>query len=88
MINLFNIFRKKRIMNSGALLDDRSDECKMADFTFNEAIASINPVNWVEKPQSEWRKFPIMSQNSSGACVAFSVAKLLSIMYWLKQKEK
>jgi hypothetical protein len=69
---------------SGALVDTRPIEKKIKDYKFNEIVASTNPVNWVEKPQSEWRKFPIFNQNGSGSCVAQTLAKLLGVMYWLK----
>jgi len=86
---MFNFFRKKKMtFTSGANIDTRSKEEKNKDYKFEELVTSIAPVNWVEKPKSEWRKFPIMSQNSSGACVAFTMAKMMSIMYWLKQQNK
>lgn len=48
-------------------------------------MASIEPVNWVER--SVWRKFPIYNQNYSGACVSFSLAKILGIMHAVNQGE-
>ena len=72
---------------SGAVVDIRPVKEKLKDYKFEEIVASANPVNWIEKPQSEWRKFPIMNQGQSSACVAFSMAKLIAIMYWLKQQE-
>lgn len=68
---------------TGALLDTRSGEEKLKDYKFEEIVAAVNPVNWVEKGQSAWRKFPIFNQNGSGSCVAQTGAKLLGIMYWL-----
>lgn len=65
---------------SGANIDLRSDEEKSKDFKFEELVASVNPVNWVEKPQSAWRKFPIFNQNGSGSCVAQTEAKELGVM--------
>lgn len=81
-MNFFNYFRKKP--GTGALLDIRSEEEKIKDYHFEEVVASVNPVNWVEKPPSTWRKFPIYNQNGSGSCVAQTMAKLMGIMYWLK----
>jgi hypothetical protein len=71
---------------SGALIDTRPDEEKEKDYHFGEIVAAINPVNWVEKPQSAWRKFPIFNQNGSGSCVAQTLAKLLGVLYWLKNQ--
>lgn len=68
---------------SGALLDTRLSEEKERDYTQKEIVASISPVNWVEKPQSQWRKFPIFNQNGSGSCVAQTLAKIMGVMYWL-----
>lgn len=71
---------------SGALIDTRPEEEKEKDYQFGEIVAAANPVNWVEKPQSEWRKFPIFNQDGSGSCVAQTLAKLLGILYWLKNQ--
>lgn len=71
---------------SGALFDTRSEEEKSEDYLFRETVVSINPVNWVEKPPSEWRKFPIFNQNGSGSCVAQTLAKLLGVLYWLRNQ--
>ena len=67
---------------SGALLDNRTDEEKLKDYKFEETVTSINPVKWIEK--KTWRQFPIFNQNGSGSCVAQTMAKMLGIMYWLK----
>ena len=71
---------------SGALIDTRPEEEKQKDYQFGEIVAATNPVNWVEKPQSEWRKFPIFNQDGSGSCVAQTLAKLLGVLYWLKNQ--
>lgn len=82
IMNIFNFFRKRP--GTGANLDTRSDEEKSKDYHFAEIVASAAPVNWVAKPQSSWRKFPIYNQNGSGSCVAQTMAKLLGILYFLK----
>jgi len=71
-------------MISGANTDNRKDIEKLKDFQFNEMVSSISPVEWIEK--TEYRKFPIFNQDGSGSCVAQSMAKLLGILYWLKNK--
>ena len=71
---------------SGALIDVRPEEEKENDYHFGEIVAAANPVSWVEKPQSAWRKFPIFNQDGSGSCVAQTLAKLLGILYWLKNQ--
>lgn len=67
----------------GACLDTRTEEEKLKDYKFEEIVSSASPVNWQEKKQSDWRKFPIFDQDGSGSCVAQTMAKLLGIMYWL-----
>ncbi len=94
-MSLFDIlFPKKnkvivmpRITKPGALEDDRTEEEKQTDFHFVETVASAAPASWVEKDPSQWRKFPIRSQNGSGTCVAQTEAKELGIMYYTRHKE-
>lgn len=69
---------------SGALLDVRPESEKLCDYSFRETVAKANAVNWIEKQISEWRKFPIYDQDGSGSCVAQTMRKLLTILYWLK----
>uniref|UniRef100_A0A7C3SQ48 Peptidase C1A papain n=1 Tax=Dictyoglomus turgidum TaxID=513050 RepID=A0A7C3SQ48_9BACT len=80
-------FFKKSKKGTGALIDTRSEEEKQKDYLFEEIVSEPEPVNWVEKPQSQWRKFPIYDQNSSNACVAFSLAKILGIMHQVNERE-
>jgi len=74
----------KTVFKSGAIIDVRPEEKKIKDYKFEELVVSVNPVTWIEKPPTEWRKFPIFFQNGSGSCVAQTLAKLLGILYWLK----
>src|SRR3990167_6436993 len=71
---------------TGANIDTRSKDEKLKDYEFKEVVASASPVAWSEKPQSAWRKFPIFNQNGSNSCVAQTLAKLLGILYWLKNQ--
>ena len=79
---IFNLFKKK--YGTGALIEVRPEEEKEKDCKFEETVATADPVNWVEK--TEYRKFPIFNQNQSGSCVAMTLAKLLLILYWLKEQ--
>ena len=76
--------KNKPAFQSGASIDTRSAEQKKKDWKFEEVVASAAPVNWVEKPQGQWRKFPIFSQNGSGSCVAQTEAKEMGILRWQK----
>ena len=69
---------------NGALPDIRSEEEKSKDFLFSEIVASAAPVIWEEKISTSWRKFPIYNQDGSGSCVAQTMAKLMGVLYWLK----
>jgi len=72
---------------NGANIDTRPESEKLKDFRFGEIVSATNPVNWIQKPEIEWRTFPIYNQNGSGSCVAQTMAKLLGIIYWLKNKD-
>ena len=74
----------EQTFKSGAEIDVRHEVEKLKDYKFEEIVVSINPVNWIEKLPNEWRKFPIFNQDSSGSCVAQTLAKLLGILYWLR----
>lgn len=71
---------------SGCLVDDRPDFEKKKDFQFKEFVASASPVEWKEKKESEWRKFPDLNQGASNSCVMCTIAKLAMVMLWLKEK--
>jgi hypothetical protein len=75
---------EEQIIQNGALMDERSEEEKAKDFKFEEIVTATAPVVWVEKPATSWRKFPIFNQDGSGSCVAQTMAKILGVMYWLK----
>lgn len=77
---------EEKTFQSGALVDERPEAEKERDYTFEEIVAAVNPVNWVEKARDQWRKFPIFNQDGSGSCVAQTEAKELGIMRWLKDK--
>jgi hypothetical protein len=69
---------------SGALIDTRTDAEKALDLRFEEIVPTADVVNWVEKPQDQWRHFPIFNQDGSGSCVAQTQAKEFGIMRQLK----
>ena len=69
---------------NGALIDTRSQEERDKDYEFSEIVTSVAPVVWTEKISTSWRKFPIFNQDGSGSCVAQTMAKIMGVMYWLK----
>lgn len=74
-----------RSIGTGALVDDRPSVDRQKDYHLGEIVASVNPVDWIEKKEADWRKFPIFSQNGSGSCVAQTMAKLLGVLLYLKE---
>jgi putative peptidoglycan binding protein len=74
----------EQLPSPGAIPDARTKEEKEKDYVFSEIVSAIEPVVWVEKPQSEWRKFPISNQDSSGSCVAQTLRKMYGVYLWLK----
>lgn len=65
---------------SGAQFDVRPSAAKLKDYKFAELVAAADPVQWVEKPQDQWRKFPIFNQGNSGSCVMQTECKEMGIM--------
>ena len=61
---------------NGASPDIRTDEEKLLDFTYTEVLGSGVPtINWIEKPESEWRKLSIRNQITSSSCGGQAGAK-------------
>jgi len=85
LLNNVKGFFRVGLPGTGALLDVRSEGERSKDYHFAELVASVNPVEWTEKPESQWRKFPIFNQNGSGSCVAQTMAKLLGVLLFLKE---
>ena len=71
---------------NGALIDTRTEEQKQKDYNIKEFVASVAVVDWKEKPESEWRKFPDQNQGPSGSCVMQTIRKLAGVLLWLKEK--
>lgn len=65
---------------NGALFDPIDER----DYQMEE-VACYAPVKWEEK--KTFRSFPVKDQNSSGSCVANSVAKILGIENFLEEGE-
>src|SRR3989304_8108264 len=81
-MNWLNLFEKEN--NPGALVDDRSASAKALDYTLEETVSAPEPVTWIEKVPTQWKRYNIRNQTTSSSCVAQTVAKMLEIIY--KQK--
>lgn len=68
---------------SGALIDTRTPEEQAKDWQQKEVVAAGATVQWSEKPQSQWRSFPIFQQDGSGSCVMQTQCKEMGIMQQL-----
>ena len=68
---------------SGALPDARTPEQQARDWTQGEVLAAAAQVQWTEKSQSSWRRFPIFNQDGSGSCVMQTQCKELGIMRYM-----
>ena len=72
-------------INNGIIQDWRTPEEKEKDYKLEEIVASVDPVDWIEKTPEQWRRFEIRSQDGSGSCVAQSAAKILGICHYLNK---
>jgi hypothetical protein len=81
---MFKLFNKER--GTGLLKDVRPVEEKLQDYLSEEVLAYVPP-KWVEKSQSQWRKFPIFNQAQSGSCVGQTYAKLLGVDNFLEENK-
>ena len=57
-------------------------------YKVEEVMSAFPPVNWVEKPQSTWRRFlPIRNQATSNGCVSFTLAVMLGVENLLEENK-
>jgi len=85
---LLNLFKQKPEVNLedlGLIEDPRSDEEKDNDYRAEEITFSFSPIEWKQKQESEWSKFPIFYQDGSGSCVAQAVTKALGIENYIEE---
>jgi hypothetical protein len=69
---------------TGALLDTRPAAKRLQDVHFAEIVSAAAPVTWQARALSALRTFPAFDQAQCYGCVAFSMAKILGIMRFLK----
>jgi len=77
-----NLFKSSPMMPeayTGANLDTRPPEAKTNDIHFQEVVVNANPVIWTTK--TSYRQFPVLNQNGTYECGAFSGRKALGVMY-------
>lgn len=81
-------FKKKKLnideANLGVVEDPRPNKEKKCDYRAEEVL-SFAPVEWKEKSESEWRKYPTFNQDGSSSCLAQSEAKYLGIENFLEE---
>lgn len=85
---MFSFLKKKQKINIeklGVIEDPRTEEEKRKDFRTEEILTAFAPIEWEEKAESDWRKYPVFNQNSSSSCVAQAVSKALGIENYLEE---
>lgn len=68
---------------TGVIGDPRLDPKVINGWKSEEVIAGDAPVTWIEKTESQLRKYEVWNQDGSSACVAFSKAKQIAIEIFL-----
>lgn len=85
MINFIkNFFKRDRVHFLGVLGEQNSANVH----EFSEMVGKASSPLWVEKRPDEWRVFDKQWQSKSSACVAFTVAKIAQILYFIKTGRK
>ena len=80
------MFREKiNLEDSGVVDDPRLVAEKGMDYQDKEITFSYAPVDWKEKAEALWQKFPIFFQSMSSSCVAQAIAKLLGIENFIEE---
>lgn len=67
---------------------DLSDTTQEGLVDFNEVVARASFPALIEKDPSKWRTFLAQYQSSSSSCVAFTLAKLAQIFFYLRSNRK
>lgn len=70
----------------GIIDDPRSLEERRKDYRAEE-LFEFAPIDWKEKPESEWRKYPEFNQDGSSSCLAQAEAKCLGIENALEEEK-
>jgi len=81
---MFWFLKRKKEYGTGLIKDPRPETEKAKDYAVEELFAEF-PVEWKEKPEADWRKFPIFNQDQSSSCVAQATAKILGIENYLEE---
>ena len=77
-MNLIKLFAREPDRGTGDLVDVRPFAEKEKDFNAEEVHVFGAPA-WIEKPQKDWRRFPIFDQVTSLSCVGQTTAKILGV---------
>lgn len=82
---ILNLFKPKEKVQFLGILGEQNTQNV---YDFAEVVAKASQPTWEEKPQDKWRTFLSQFQYQSSACVAFTVAKLAQILYFLNTGRK
>jgi len=67
----------------GCILN-QTPEQEARNYSQREFVSSPATVNWTEKKQENWNRYPIRNQDGSSSCVAMTMSKELSIIFQQK----
>ena len=66
-----------KVYNDGVIKDPRTDELKSRDYRKPETGL---PITWVEKPESEWKRYIPRKQLTSLSCMSHAGAKAFEVL--------
>jgi peptidoglycan hydrolase-like protein with peptidoglycan-binding domain len=81
-----NLFKPEEKIQFLGILDKTIPITNVIEF--NEVVAKANQVTWVEKTPDKWRAFLPQYQYMSSSCVAFTIAKIAQVLYYLDNGRK
>ncbi len=77
-------FKKEPVQNLGALPDDRPLHEVMSDISFDEIVKTPMAPTWLPLDTSKLPDWPVLSQDGSSACVAFTKAIMATMLYFAR----
>lgn len=76
--------KESKYQNLGAKEDNRSDGEKENDIHHSDIVASPAPVVWNELDLTKLPNWPVLSQYTTSACVAFTKAIMATMLYYAR----
>jgi hypothetical protein len=83
-----SLFEKKAAAENvpGLHVDQKMiEDLEASSVKFGEIVSKANPVDWKPLDLSKLPDWPVLNQDRTSACVAFSFAMMCTIMYFIRQ---